>query len=179
MTDEYLKEQQFLQKVNRIYKLKNVYRYNTRNILCHENVATHCFNTALIALILCDKYKVNDSVRLKCIIKALLHDMPETEYNDITHDVKEKLNLSSMLKKYEDAFFIKEFPLYYTLMSQKQPLVDEIVSYADVLSVKQFVDNEILLGNSSDDIKEIKKNVQQRLKKHRQMLQKYCNKKKE
>ena len=88
-----------------VYRLKNVIRYNTRNIIKEESVAEHSFYVALFSLKICDDYHIDNSTTKKVLIKALLHDMPEIELNDITHNVKEKLNLRPFLKKYEDDYF--------------------------------------------------------------------------
>ena len=139
----------------RIYQLKDVIRYNCRCHLKDESVAEHSFYVALIALGICDKFKLNDTTKSQCLIKALLHDMPEMDLNDITHNVKERLNLRPMLKQYEDEYYGKYYPQHYVLMAAGTELINTIVEYADALSVYQFVLNEKRLGNNSGDIKEI------------------------
>lgn len=161
----------FYDKIKSIYRLKDVIRYNTRKVIAHENVAAHCFNVAVIALLICDDYDLGHDIQHRSIVKALLHDMPEMYFNDITHDVKEKLNLQSILQHYEDAFYKEHFPLYEDLMTKYQSIVDEVVAYADVLSVKQYIDNEIELGNLSPDIKEIQAATYTRLSKCKQALE--------
>ena len=78
----------FYDKVKSIYRLKDVIRYNTRNVIAHENVAAHCFNVAVIALLICDDYGLSHHIQHHSIVKALLHDMPEMYFNDITHYLK-------------------------------------------------------------------------------------------
>ena len=147
-----------------VYRLKNVIRYNTRNIIKEESVAEHSFYVALFALKICDDYDVDDATKSKAIIKALLHDMPEIELNDITHNVKEKLNLRPFLKKYEDDYFDENYHKYSSLMKNADEKTDAIVLLADTMSVYQYALNEILLGNKSDDISEILNESQKRLK---------------
>lgn len=151
-------------KIKRVYRLKDVIRYNTRKVIKHESVAEHCFNVAVITLALCDKAGLSEKEKCAALIKALLHDMPEMDYNDITHDVKTKLNLQPLLKQYEDDFYKKEFPEYYDLMSKGDELVNTIVEYADVLSVMQYIKNEKEIGNCSTDIDEIMSSTVVRLK---------------
>ena len=146
-----------------VYRLKNVIRYNTRNIIKEESVAEHSFYVALFALKICDNYNVDEQTRSKAIIKALLHDMPEIELNDITHNVKEKLNLRPFLKKYEDEYFDENYHQYASLMKNADKKTDAIVLLADTMSVYQYALNEILLGNKSDDINEILNESQKRL----------------
>lgn len=154
-----------------MYKLKNIVRYNHRTRLKAENVAEHSFFTTLITLELCKRLNLNDDIRYKCIVKSLLHDMPETELNDITYDVKVNLNLYPLLKTYEDKFFNREFPEYTELMNNDddESIVNLVVQYADAMSVLQYSYNEIQLGNVTfESIKEETidrlKTIEQRLK---------------
>lgn len=131
-----------------MYKLKNIVRYNHRTRLKAENVAEHSFFTTLITLELCQRLNLDDNTKYKCIIKSLLHDIPETELNDITYDVKVKLNLYPLLKEYENMFFSKEFPEYAELMNDdNENVVNLVVKYADAMSVLQCSYNELQLGN--------------------------------
>lgn len=137
------------------YRLKNVIRYNCRNKLKAESVAEHSFYVTLFALQLCDKYHLSDDIKLNCLVKALLHDMPEIELNDITHNVKERLNLRPFLKQYEDKYFEDNFKDYAELMNNGDKIVNSIVILADAMSVYQYILNEVSLGNKTDDIQEI------------------------
>lgn len=145
------------------YKLKNVIRYNTQNIIKKESVAEHSFYVALFALKICDIYKIDEATKSKAFIKALLHDMPEIELNDITHNVKEKLNLRPFLKKYEDEYFEKYYPDYAKLMNDGDELTNAIVLLADTMSVYQYSLNELSLGNQSKDIEDIFENSKYRI----------------
>lgn len=142
-----------------MYKLKSIIRYNTRKHLKDESVAEHSFYVALISLKLCDMYKLDDDTTRKIVIKALLHDMPEIELNDITHDAKEKLNLRQYLKKYEDEYYNVNFSKYAQLMNTDRGLISNVVDLADAISVYQFIDNEILLGNKAPEIHDILKDT--------------------
>lgn len=156
-----------------VYMLKDVIRYNCRKHLKDESVAEHSFYVALLALMICEEKNVkDDDVIRKVLIKALLHDMPEIDLNDITHNVKEKLNLTAFLKKYEDEYYAEKFPAYADLMSDDSDnLVNRIVLYADALSVKQFCLNELALGNNSKDIvDEIYENACERCEMHEKKL---------
>lgn len=154
MTDKYLAD---------TYKLKNLIRYNTRTRLKDESVAEHSFFVALFTLDICKQYHIDTDTTAKCCIKAVLHDMPEIVLNDITHDVKEKLNLREILKPYEDEYYEINYPEHAELMIKGSELVNLIVDLADAYSVKQYVKNEINLGNSSSDIFEIQLDIKQRI----------------
>ena len=154
-----------------VYRFKNVVRYNTRNIITKESVAEHSFYVALFALKICDDYNVDSRTTKRAIIKALLHDMPEIELNDITHNVKEKLNLRPFLKKYEDEYFDTHFSEHRSLMKEGDEKTNAIVDYADTMSVYQYALNETLLGNQSDDIQEILNITRIRIKKCKERLE--------
>lgn len=153
-----------------MYKLKNIVRYNHRTRLKDESVAEHSFFTTLITLELCKRFKFSNELMLACLLKSLLHDMPEIELNDITYDVKIALNLYPLLKFYEDKYFEKHFPELAKLMNdEKENVVNLIVKYADAMSVLQYTYNEIELGNATfesieDETIERLKTIGQRLK---------------
>lgn len=138
------------EKLLEMYKLKNIKRYNHRTRLKEESVAEHSFFTTLITVELCKKFELDNETTLRCILKSLLHDMPETELNDITYDVKIALNLYPLLKVYEDKYFEKHFPEFSKLMNnEEENVVNLIVNYADAMSVLQYTYNEIELGNTT------------------------------
>lgn len=139
-----------------LYHLKNVVRYSTRTKINKESVAEHSFYVALFAVIICDRLNLGHDEIRRCLTKAILHDMPESELNDITHDVKVKLHLYEYLEKYENEYFEKNFPKHAALMKRKDETIESvIVDIADVLSVKQYTLNELRLGNQSSEINEI------------------------
>lgn len=149
--------------LSNVYQLKNVIRYNTRPILKQESVAEHSFYVALFALKICDDYNINENIKKDAVIKSLLHDMPEIELNDITHNVKEKLHLRPFLKAYEDEYYKTHYSQYYELMSTSHDLTSIIVVLADAWSVFQYVNNEMSLGNKSKQIEEIDNEIRQRI----------------
>lgn len=149
------------------YKLKNLIRFNHKTKLTCENVSEHSYFVTLFTLKICDTLKVSDDIKLQCLIKALLHDTPETEINDITHDVKAKnKELNDILLKLENKFFAKYYYHYKELMcNEEDNLVNKIVKLADVYSVLQFTLNEITLGNANDEMMFIYKDTLNRIEK--------------
>ena len=145
------------------YRLKDVIRYNTRNKLKDESVAEHSFYVSLFTLKLCDDYCIDEKTKLQALIKALLHDMPEIELNDITHNVKERLNLRPFLKQYEDKYFEDNYRQYSKLMNEGNDLVNAIVILADAMSVYQYALNETSLGNFTTDMKSILEESENRI----------------
>ena len=156
MTEKELKE---------LYKLKNIIRYNTRPKQTSESVAEHSFYVAVIALELCDEYGLGIEETNNIVVKALLHDMPEIEINDITYDAKERLNLRPYLKKYEDDYFDRRFPKYAELMKNTTGLDQLIVDLADAYSVLQYANHEISLGNQTDEMLAIRDSIKPRIEK--------------
>ena len=134
-----------------LYQLKNVVRYNNHVRIKDETVAEHSFFTTLLALKLCEKLHASDDLIHKCIIKALLHDMPETKLNDITHDVKSLLNIRPILRQYERSYYDNFFERFSDIMNidDENDVVNLIVKFADILSVLQYACNEISLGNNT------------------------------
>ena len=149
----------------KVYKLKNLIRYNTRTKISKENVAEHSFYVALMSLLISDKLDLTIEEKYNILAKSILHDLSEMELNDITHDVKEKLNLRPLLEEYENNYYKVNFPSFYKLMSNnKNNIINRVVNLADAYSVKQYVENEKLLGNFSNDIKEINVEIDNRIK---------------
>lgn len=137
-----------------LYRLNSITRYNNSCRLKNESVAAHSFYVAIFTLLLADMYKLSTKDKLDAITMALLHDLPEIEINDITHDTKVKLGLYKMLEEYEDEFYNKNFPEYRELMLSKGKS-KKIMDLADILSVKQYALNELQLGNKSERIQQI------------------------
>ena len=153
-----------------LYKIKNLIRYNNKTKLDNENVAEHSYYVALLGLKLCDKFCLNNNIKTKVMIKALLHDIPEMYINDITHDAKIILNINQQLKAFEKYFYETEYPQYAKLMKDKDNLVSTIVVIADILSAKQYVLNEFELGNKSSDIVDINNQLDERLNRQYALL---------
>lgn len=158
--------------LEKIYALKNIIRYNTRNHIKNESVAEHSFYVALIGLRICEVLKTNKDITNEVLVKALLHDMPEIEINDITHDAKIRLNLVKYLVQYENDYYNREFPSFAKLMKKSSKLSAVIVDLADALSVKQFVLNEFSLGNVADAMINIATDADKRIAKLDKELQK-------
>ena len=158
MTEKELKE---------LYKLKNIIRYNTRPRQTSESVAEHSFYVGVIALELCNEYKLTKDETHNIVVKALLHDMPEIEINDITYDAKERLNLRPYLKRYEDDYFDRRFPEYAELMKNDKSFEQLVVDLADAYSVLQYANHEISLGNMTDEMLTIRQSIEPRIEQMR------------
>lgn len=139
-------------ELNEMYSLKSLVRYNNKMKIKNETVAEHSFFTAMLAMKICERLELDIDTTRDCIIKALLHDMPEIELNDVTYDVKVKCGLYPFFAGYEDAYFDRHFPRWSKLTNDhSNNVVNCIVDYADALSVLQYSYNEAMLGNKSFD----------------------------
>ena len=159
------------------YKLKNLVRYNHKTKITNENVAEHSYFVALFTLRICDKLKVDDFTKMLCLTKAILHDTPETELNDITYDVKrDNPKLNDILEELEDEFFKKYYNRYANLMRKDWPvtLVTKIVKLADLYSVVQFSLNEMMLGNKGHEMKKIHNEAKEEIEVLEKELMKYA-----
>lgn len=167
-----------IEDIKNIYRLKDVIRYNTRKHIQSESVAEHSYYVALFSMLICDEYHLSDEIKFLALQKAILHDAPEIELNDITYNVKERLNLRPMLKEYEDEFYEKNYPFYAKMMKDDSDSLENLVwRFADTLSVLQFCINEKDIGNNDVCINEIYLNSIERINDMQEKMQKKlkCN----
>lgn len=137
-----------------LLRLSTLERFNTRPRVSRESVAEHSFFVAIISMILSDYIIEYDDSILFCkenvITMALLHDLPELEYSDIPHDVKNKIpELKDLLQKHETNFFKSEYNRQsYMFLTENKIIEAQIVHLADILAVRYYAEREISLGNS-------------------------------
>jgi len=158
--------------LNYLYRLKNITRYNHRARVKDENVAEHSYFVGLISLILTENIEgINEKQKLQILQKSILHDIPEIELNDVTHDVKVKYpEIAKALEKENNNFIKNKLSKHATLFNEEDNIVNLVVKLADTISVLQYVLNEIELGNCTLDdieegIEERVKNVKERINK--------------
>lgn len=139
-------------ELSKLYKLKNLTRYNPRTKITNESVAEHSFYVALFSLMISTELNMTAEQKLNCITKALLHDLPEIDLSDIPHNVKQKFpELRKALEKAEGEWFCRFMPQFKDLFTSAEE--DDIVEISDVYSVIQYCEYEKELGNTSfDDI---------------------------
>lgn len=136
-----------------IHQLNNIVRYNTRNKINPESVASHSFFTAYFVLSICKDYNISNGIKLLALESAVLHDVPEIFINDITYDCKKLIpEITDILKPYEKAILsqvsdIAAAVLFDDNLGPTAELAKAIVILADVLSVKQYALSEVELGN--------------------------------
>lgn len=130
-------------------------RYNPWPKHTTETVAAHSYYTAMFTLMLCEELKVSSLIKATAIKIALLHDTPEMVSNDITYDAKKAIPaLDKPLEEFEHSFIKSNFgdKVYEQMFDsylEDDKVARAIVKAADVLSVIQYCDQEVQLGNKS------------------------------
>ena len=121
----------FLSKDGRdmLQRMSNMIRYNNAVHIHNENVAEHSFYVAMYAMCICDFLHTGDKFRSVAIEKALIHDVHEIEISDIPHNVKHSME------------GLSEFS------NTQQAVINIVVELADILSVRQYSQQEVEFGN--------------------------------
>lgn len=136
-----------LESIRQLYQLDNIIRYNTFPKHKQETVATHSYYVALFTMMLCDELGVGSEIKARAIEIALVHDIPEVVTNDITHDAKDGMpEINAILEKYEKEILWANFPTIFRYMFMND-VPNLIVKLADTISVLQFTDYELQMGN--------------------------------
>jgi len=138
-----------LEKLNELYSLKHIIRYNNIPRIKDESVAEHSFFVALLTAELNKTYNFNLE---RALLIAVTHDIFEIYVSDIPRNVKNKFKkLDKIMAWVENAVATEKFPEYKQLIDEfnKQKTVEAlIVKLADNLSVLQYVNTEISLGSA-------------------------------
>ena len=145
---------QFLTKENRdiLQRMSFMKRFNNAVHIHDENVAEHSFYVAMYAYALCDELKISGELRQTIIEKALIHDVHETVVSDIPHNVKKMDgDVEHFFESYERHYNRNNFEqlekTYNRMFAVDQGICDLVVMLADVLSVRQYSELEVSLGN--------------------------------
>ena len=145
---------QFLTKENRdiLQRMSFMKRFNNAVHIHEENVAEHSFYVAMYAYALCDELKISGELRQTIIEKALIHDVHETVVSDIPHNVKKMDgDVVHFFESYERHYNRNNFEqlekTYNRMFAVDQGICDLVVMLADVLSVRQYSELEVSLGN--------------------------------
>lgn len=134
--------------------LNNISRYNTRYRIKNESVAAHSFYTTWFAASICGHMNLSAEITQLAMECAMVHDIPEIYINDITHDCKSMIpEICSLIQPYEEEILSKistdaQFILFRP-RTLTEKLINKIVQYADVVSVKQYAFSEIKIGNQA------------------------------
>lgn len=165
--------EEFIDKVinDQLFLMNSVHRQSTMMTIKAENIAQHSFFVAYYALKISKLLKLSEEKQSKIAVQALVHDIPESLSSDIPSNIKHKVNeLKETLDKIEDTIIDEYFQEIKNEFStfkkneEEKNLEGTIIKLADVISLIQFLNNEIVLGNSD-------KNVQQAIERARNKIE--------
>ena len=153
-----------------ILGLGEIIRYNNRPKIKQENVAEHSFYVITNVLKIVKMFNLSNEVKYKALEFATVHDIPELMVGDIPYDTKinnpelreaceraEVIALEQNLPEYLDSY--KEL-----LEAEKQETIPYLVTkLADTVSVLQYSNREIALGNKSPQMRDINEDAQERV----------------
>lgn len=143
--------------------LADMKRYNNRIKIKDENIAEHSFFVAYNILKIGYDYKLPKEVVNEAVAMAIVHDYPEVFTSDIPHDCKQSHpELRDILSKVEHDFIEKQMPELldrYDKLNDKYSLSTILVELGDAISVLQYSNREISLGNNTDDMRIIHNEV--------------------
>ena len=134
-----------------LQRMSNMQRYNNVVHAHEENVAEHSFYVATYTMAICHELHVIQSIANVAIKMALCHDIHETIISDIPHNIKARIPALGNICEQEESIYNTEHLEY--VFSKNGLQVDEnkvahlIVDLADIMSVLQYAQHEVALGN--------------------------------
>jgi 5'-deoxynucleotidase YfbR-like HD superfamily hydrolase len=147
--------------------LSSQIRYNNRIRIKDEDLAQHSYYVAYNIIQVGYDYKIKKEIVQEAVCRAIFHDLDEQFTSDIPHDCKvEYPQLKSMVTEIGFKYIIKNAPFasqYFIDYSQKKDLSNLLIDIGDAISVLQYTNREILLGNSTDSMKIISNEVKARI----------------
>lgn len=160
--------------------LADMKRYNNRIKLKSESIAEHSFFVAYNILKIGYDYSIPSDIINDAVAIAITHDFPEMFTSDLPHDCKQRYpELRKLLATVEIDFIKEEMPeLYerYDRLLNEKSLTTLLVDIGDAISVLQFCNREIDLGNTTDDVKNISNEIKMRVVNLFEKLKKELNK---
>lgn len=144
----------------RLKTMSSIQRFGTLPMIQGENVASHSFNVAILALLTAD-YEENDSIDVEMVLRqALLHDFEETILSDIPHPIKHRFQGGKLGKVLKDIVpdlvrdeIFKELPqplrdrCTRSALMAKDGVEGRIVAAADAMDILMTSLRELKMGN--------------------------------
>ena len=153
-----------------IMNLGEIVRYNNRPKIRKENVSEHSFYVATNVIKICSKFNICESLNFKALYFAIVHDIPEAFLGDVPYITKrDNPQLAEILEKAELEELQRNMPEFYNAYlryvqgEKNMSIPSTIVKLADTISVLQYSNNEIELGNTSKAMKEINDDAKNRV----------------
>ena len=137
-----------LERISKLYRLRNYIRYNNRNRITNEDVLQHTAVVSLYALLFSEKFKCDREKLLKI---ALVHDLGELFTGEIPRNVKiSSTKIADLFAQLEITSLNQFIPTYgnYVKEYEKQSTIEaKIVKLADIASAIVYCNHEAKLGN--------------------------------
>lgn len=138
--------------------LADMKRYNNRIRIKNESIAEHSFYVAYNIIKVGYDYNIDKNIINEAVSMAISHDFPESYTSDLPHDCKDEYpELRTILSKIETTFIkdkVPELEYYYNKLDDDSTQA-LLVHIGDAISVLQYCNREISLGNNTEDIKVI------------------------
>jgi putative hydrolase of HD superfamily len=155
---------------HKILNLGQIIRYNNRAKIKNENVAEHSFYVIATVLKIVKMFNLSDEVKYKALEFATVHDIPEMFTGDMPYDTKvSNPELAALLTIAEINELEKNMPEYLDAYKQlvkeeEEETISAIVTkLADTVSVLQYSNLELELGNKTHDMRSINEGAQERV----------------
>ena len=146
------------------YEMTKLIRYNCRKRIVDEDLAQHSFFVAMFCLRILAQIPATDKMYKNILSFAILHDAPELLMGDFPHTLKvEYPEIAKALEDVEKDYYKDNWPAYAETFNSLTVLEQEIITLADAYSVAQYTENEIVLGNSTEEMWQIRKNALDRI----------------
>jgi len=147
--------------------LSSQIRYNNRIRLKDEDLAQHSYYVAYNILRIGYDYKIKKEIVQEAVCRAIFHDLDEQFTSDIPHDCKVQFpELRAMVADIGLKYIQTKAPFaeeYFVNYSEKEDFPNLLVEIADAISVLQYTNRELILGNSTEGIKIISNEVKTRV----------------
>jgi 5'-deoxynucleotidase YfbR-like HD superfamily hydrolase len=144
----------------RLKTMSSIQRFGTLPMIQGENVASHSFNVAILALLTAD-YEENPDINVEKVLRqALLHDFEETILSDIPHPIKHRFQGGKLGKVLKDIVpdlvrdeIFKELPqglrdrFTRSALTAKDGVEGRIVAAADAMDILMTALRELKMGN--------------------------------
>ena len=147
-------------------QMHGIIRYANRVRIKDEDLAQHSYSVAYYCFDIAYDYDIPDKIRNEAIAMAIIHDIGECFTSDLPHDVKyENPELKDLCEKLERKY-VDKLPscreLWYKFQDNDS-IQSIMVKLGDSLSAKSYVERELALGNNTDVMKNIQKEIEARI----------------
>jgi len=166
----------------KILGLGQIIRYNNRPKIKEENVAEHTFYVSSTILKIAQMFNLPDEIKYKALEFAVVHDIPEIFVGDIPFDTKvNNPRLAEEVEKAEIRTLEINMPEYLEsykefVQAEKDVTLPYLVTkLADTVSVLQYSNLEIELGNETPSMKSINEGAQGRVHNLLELLEEKLN----